>query len=125
MTPDNRLRALRIALVAFGLVFTLGIYPLSIAWPSGWSWLPAQPSLFQMILGIYATLGVFLLLAVREPAQHISLLWFTVWSSVVHAAIMAVHAVMDRQMGHLFGDVAALVLVAAVIGLLMPRRQTA
>ena len=125
MTADNRLRALRIALVAFGIVFTLGIYPLSIVWPSGWSWLPAQPALFQMILGIYATLGVFLLLAVRDPARHISLLWFTVWSSVVHAAIMARHAMMDGHTGHLFGDVAALVMVAVVIGLLMPRPQPA
>jgi hypothetical protein len=125
MTPDNRLRALRIALVMFGLIFTLGIYPLSIVWPSGWSWLPAQPALFQMLLGVYATLGVFLLLAVREPAKHTSLLWFTVWSSVVHAAMMAVHAVMGGQLGHLYGDVAALTLVAVVLGLLTPRPQTA
>jgi hypothetical protein len=110
------------ALVLFGLIFLVGVYPLTILWPSGWSWEPAQPAYLQMIIGIYATLGVFLLLASRNPLQHRSLIWFTVWSSVVHAGIMAVHAFTDPgQMGHLWGDVAALLLVAVVLGVLMPR----
>jgi hypothetical protein len=76
-----------------------------------------------MIIGVYATLGVFLLLASRNPAEHRSLIWFTVWSSVVHAGVMAVHAYTDAgQMGHLWGDVAALVLVAVVLGALAPPR---
>jgi hypothetical protein len=75
-----------------------------------------------MIVGIYATLGVFLLRAARRPDAHLSLLWFTVWSSVVHGAIMAVQAVVDpMERGHLPGDVAALFLVAAVLGALTPR----
>jgi hypothetical protein len=53
---------------------------------------------------------------------HRSLIWFTVWSSAVHAAIMAVQAIVDAtERGHLFGDVAALFLVAIVLALLMPR----
>jgi hypothetical protein len=43
----------------------------------------------NMILGVYATLGVFLLIASRNPLRHRSLIWFTVWSSLVHAGIMA------------------------------------
>ncbi|MFI5309831.1 MAG: DUF6632 domain-containing protein [Gemmatimonadales bacterium] len=126
MTPDRRLGALRLALIVFGLIFTFCIYPLTILWPSGWSWSPAQPAYLQMIVGIYAVLGVFLMLASKEPAQHRSLIWFTVWSSLVHAAVMAVHAYTDAgQMGHMWGDVAALVLVAVVLGLLAPPRPAA
>jgi hypothetical protein len=126
MSPDARLRALRPALIVFGLIFIIGIYPLTMIWPSGWSWSPAQPAYLQMIIGIYATLGVFLLLASRDPAQHRSLIWFTVWSSIVHAGVMAVHSFTDAgQMGHLWGDVAALILVAAVLAYLAPPRTAA
>lgn len=60
--------------------------------------------------------------AARDPLQHVSLIWFTVWSSIVHAVIMAVHSVTDPgQMGHLWGDVAALLLTAGVLAALTPR----
>src|SRR5262245_49499156 len=85
----NRLRYLRIVLVAVGLIFTFGIYPLSAVWPSGWSWGHGHSHYLMMILGVYATLGVFLLIASRNPAAHTSLIWFTVGSCIVHAGIMA------------------------------------
>ena len=76
----------------------------------------------QMILGIYATLGLFLLLAARNPLSNLSLIWFTVWSSVVHGAIMAVQSILYREhRGHLYGDVPALLLVAIVLAVLTPR----
>ena len=113
---------LRIALVAFGAAFLL-IYPLAIVWPSGWAWhmgAPHESQYFMMIVGVYATLGVFLLLAARNPQAHLSLIWFTVWSSVVHAAIMAVQSLQSAEhMGHLLGDVPALLLVAVVLGALV------
>ncbi|WP_225225971.1 DUF6632 domain-containing protein [Komarekiella delphini-convector] len=72
--------------------------------------------------GVYATLGVFLLLASRQPLANLSLIWFTVWSSLVHGLIMAVQAVIDQgERGHLFGDVPALLLVAIVLAFLTPR----
>src|SRR2546422_6602739 len=78
-----------------------------------------------MILGIYVTLGVFLLLAARDPIRHLSLIWFTVWSSIVHAVVMAVHSVTDPgQIGHLWGDVAALLLTAAVLAAVRDRQST-
>jgi hypothetical protein len=62
---------------------------------------------------IYATLGVFLIIASRNPLAHRSLIWFTVWSSVVHAVIMAIQAFEDpMERGHLLGDVPALLIVA-------------
>ena len=112
---------LRAALVAFGLVFLL-VHPLMHLWPSGWEWQPPQAEYEQMIAGIYATLGVFLLWASRRPEAHLSLIWFTVWSSVVHGGIMAVQALVDpAERGHLLGDVPALFLVAGVLGALTPR----
>jgi len=121
----DRDRLLRIALRAFGIAFLL-VYPLMVFWPSGWRWEPSQHEYEQMIVGIYATLGVFLLLASRAPAAHRSLIWFTVWSSVVHGGIMAVQAVLDpAEHGHLPGDVAALFLVAAVLAWLAPRSGAA
>jgi hypothetical protein len=77
-----------------------------------------------MIIGIYATLGIFLLIASTNPLEHRSLIWFTVWSSIVHAGIMTVQALLDPEhVGHLYGDVLALFLVAAVLTWLMPKRQ--
>lgn len=130
MNPATRLRLLRIALIVFGLIFLFGVYPLMMSlWPSGWRWQPNQPEYEQMILGVYATLGVFLLIASRNPLQHRSLIWFTVWSSLVHGGIMALQAInMPAEHGHLLGDVPALVLVAVVLAVLMPwgtRAETA
>ena len=89
MSVATRLRFLRIALVVVGLIFIFGVYPLMMAlWPSGWRWSPNQPQYEQMIIGVYATLGVFLLIAARNPLRHLSLIWFTVFSSFVHAGIM-------------------------------------
>jgi hypothetical protein len=126
MTNSPRVKYLRIALLMVGLIFILGIYPLTILWPSGWSWNTGQSEYLQMILGIYATLGVFLVLASRNPLANRSLIWFTVWSSVVHAGIMAAQALAKTEyMGHLWGDVLALFVVAIVLALLTPRGMAA
>jgi hypothetical protein len=119
---SGSMTALRVALVVIGLTFIFGIYPQTVLWPSGWSWGHGSSHYLMMIIGIYATLGVFLLIAARNPLAHLSLIWFTVVSSVVHAAIMAVQAVTDpAEHGHLKGDVPALLLVAIVLTVLMSR----
>ncbi|NGX43218.1 MAG: hypothetical protein K940chlam7_01510 [Chlamydiae bacterium] len=119
---NSQMKLLRLALLAFGLFFIFGLYFMMLYWPSGWRWIPNQYEYEQMIMGIYATLGVFLIIASRNPLQHKSLIWFAVWSSVVHGAIMAVQAIVDpADLAHLYGDVPALFLVAIVLGLLMPR----
>ncbi len=120
-----RVRYLRIALLAVGVIFIAGIYPLTIVWPSGWSWHTGHSDYLQMILGLYATLGVFLLLASRKPLANLSLIWFTVWSSVAHGGIMAAQSVTNPEhMGHLWGDVLALFVVAGILALLTPRARS-
>ncbi len=120
--PDNKY--LSMALIVFGLAFCL-IYPLAIFWPSGWAWhegSPASNDYFVMIVGVYATLGIFMIRAARDPAANASLIWFVVWSSLVHAAVMAWEAMRNPLMkGHLYGDVPALLLIAVVLGLLLSR----
>ncbi len=123
MTEANRIKYLRVALVLVGLVFTFGIWPLGVLWPSGWSWHTGGRSYYyEMIVAIYATLGIFLILAARDPLANRSLIQFTIWSSVAHGGVMAVQSFDgDHNMGHLGGDVLALFAVAAVFALLAPR----
>ena len=122
MSNTARLGYLRVALIAVGLIFLFGIYPLGKVWPSGWTWGQGHSHYLVMIQGVYATLGIFLLMAAKNPEANSSLIWFTVWSSLVHAVIMAVQALNDPgERGHLLGDVPALVIVAVVLAALTPR----
>ncbi|EIC28986.1 DUF6632 domain-containing protein [Methylomicrobium album] len=122
MTPDQKLKSLGIALRIIGTVFIVGIYPLMMwIWPSGWGWEPRQPEYEQMIIGIYATLGVFLILAAKNPLAHRSLIGFTICSSVVHGGIMLFHGIADEnERANLAGDVPALFPVAAALRCLPP-----
>jgi hypothetical protein len=121
-------RLLQILLVAFGVVFCL-VGPLAIVWPSGWAWHEGPPvasQYFMMIVGVYATLGVFMILAARDPLKHASLIWFVAVSSAVHAAIMAVQSLgAPMHHGHLLGDVPALLMVTAAFVVLLPMAQRA
>jgi len=127
MNEDVRLKYLKMALSVFGAIFIVGI-PLMMMWiwPSGWSWMPRQPEYEQMIMGVYATLGIFLIRAAKDPLSHLSLIWFAIWSSIVHGGIMFVQAIVDEtERANLFGDVFALFLVAFVLWYLMPRKAKA
>jgi hypothetical protein len=127
MTEADRLRYLRVVLLVVGLFCIFGFWPLTVVWPSGWAWHSEGRSYYlEMIIAIYATLGVFLVLAARNPLAHLSLIWFAVWSSVAHGAVMAVQSFSgEHHMGHLWGDVLALFAVAAVLAVLMPRATRA
>jgi hypothetical protein len=78
------------------------------------------------MLGVYATFGIFLLLASRNPSANRSLIAFTAWSSLVHAAIMAVQAFQNAsERGHQPSDVPALVIVGVALIALAPAKQAA
>jgi hypothetical protein len=113
--------------VLVGLIFIFGIWLLGIVWPSGWSWhAEGRSYCYEMILVVYATLGVFLILAARHPLANRSLIEFTVWSSIAHGGMMAVQSFDgSHNMGHLWGHVLALFVVAAILIVPMPRADAA
>ena len=113
MRSMDKDKLLRVALRLFGAVFLL-VYPLGIVWPSGWVWHHGGGGYYlQMIQGIYAVLGVFMIIAANNLVAHRSLISFVAWSSAVHALIMTIQAIGDsHETGHLVGDVPALMLVA-------------
>ena len=122
MNSANQARLLRIALLVFGAIFAFALYPLTVLWPAGWAWHQGRSEYLEMIVAVYASLGVFLILASRNPGQHISLIAFTIWSSIAHGTVMAVQAIGNpMHIGHLIGDVPALFIVALVLGWLCPQ----
>lgn len=122
MKEETKLQYLSYALYVFGAIFVVGVWIMMTIWPAGWGWEPSQPEYEQMIQGVYATLGIFLIRAAKNPMQHLSLIWFTIWSSVVHAVIMLIQALRDAaEKDNLIGDIPALFLVAFVLWFLMPK----
>ena len=114
----RRERALKIVLAVVGLLFCAGVYPLVLK-------AKEEPAL-AMMMSLYVTLGIFLLLASRNPSENRSLIAFTAWSSLVHDAIMTFQAFQYAgERGHLFGDVPALVIVGVVLLVLAPAKQPA
>lgn len=83
----RRERALKIVLVLVGLLFCAAVYPLVV--------MMKQDPALAMMMSLYATLGVFLVLASRDPSAHRSLIAFTAWSSFAHAGLMSFQAVLN------------------------------
>jgi hypothetical protein len=110
-----RERALKIELVVVGLLFLAALYPLTMFFRQ-------EPAL-AMMLSLYVTLGIFLLLASRNPHAHRSLIAFTAWSSLAHAAVMGVQASLNLiQRGELIG-VAALAVIGFTLIALAPAKN--
>ncbi len=72
MSESNRLKYLKFALQVFAVLFIFGFYPLTVVWPSGWAWHAGQSEYLQMLTAIYATLGVLLWPASRDPVRHVA-----------------------------------------------------
>jgi hypothetical protein len=111
----NRELALKIVLALVGLLFLALVYPLAI-------FMRQEPAL-SMMLSLYVTLGVFLLLAIRNPLASRSLIAFTAWSSFAHAAVMGTQALRNMiSRGELIG-VAVLVIIGVALIALAPAKQ--
>jgi hypothetical protein len=112
----NREGSLKVVMLLVGLLFLAGVYPLTM-------FLSREPAL-SMMLSLYVTLGIFLLLAVRNPSANRSLIAFTAWSSLAHAAVMAVQAYQKMiERGELLG-VAALVVIGIALIALAPAKES-
>jgi hypothetical protein len=116
-----RERALKAVLVVVGLLFSAGIYPLTMS-----LWRANQSEYGEdMMLSLYFALGIFLLLAARNPSANRSLIAFAAWSSFAHGAVMTVLAVhMASERGGLLSAVAALVIIGVVLIVLPPAKQS-
>jgi Family of unknown function (DUF6632) len=124
MTVETKVKALKIALIAVGLMYIFGIYAMMKFMPDSWTWDPRQPEYEQMIMGIYATLGVFLLLAAQDPLANRSLIWFTIASNTIHGLIMMAQSILDMsETPNLWGDIPALFIIAGLLWVLMPSRE--
>ncbi|MGA8151435.1 MAG: DUF6632 domain-containing protein [Terriglobales bacterium] len=111
----RRERTLKVVLVLVGLIFSGLVYPMAM--------FARQEPALAMMLSIYVTLGIFLLLAVRDPSANRSLIAFTAWSSFVHGAVMAVQAFLNLiRRGELWG-VAALFIIGVALIVLTPRNM--
>ena len=111
----RRDRALKVVLVLVGLLFVALLYPMLL-------FVKQEPAL-AMMLSLYVTLGIFLLLAVRDPSAHHSLIAFTAWSSFAHAAVMGVQAFRDWvARGELIG-VGVLIVIGVALIALAPAKQ--
>ena len=111
-----RERALKVVLVVVGLLFSAGVYPLAI-------FFSREPAL-AMMLSLYVTLGIFLLLAARNPSANRGLIAFTVWSSFAHAAVMEAQGYLKLvERGELLG-VAALVIIGVALIALAPAQAS-
>ena len=116
-----RERALRVVLVVVGLLFSAAIYPLigSLRDPAG------SDAGDTMMMSLYFTLGIFLLIAVRNPAAHRSLIAFAAWSSFAHAVTMSIQGLEMPSMrtGFLIGS-GVLVVIGVTLIALAPVRTT-
>src|SRR5271169_4164450 len=114
----NREKTLKLLLVLLGLLFVAGVYPLVTSVQG--SWQANKEDALPMMLSLYVTLGIFLLLAARDPSANRSVIAFAAWSSFAHAALMAVQAFLHWiQPGELWG-VAALVIIGISLIVLAP-----
>ena len=113
----NNLSILSNTLRIFGLAFIFIIPIMKLDLFGGWAWSPAQWEYELMIQGIYMTLGIMMIISAKNPVGNSMFIWFVVWSSVVHAVIMAYQAAIAAdEMGHFIGDIPVLIILALLLG---------
>ena len=117
-------RALRVVLVVVGLLFLAGIYPVVTSIRSGWQ--ASKEDALPMMLSLYVTLGIFLLLAARNPAASRGVIAFAAWSSFAHALVMAVMSVnLPNDRGDLLVAAAVFCVIGAALLTLAPAKASA
>ena len=111
-----RERALKVVLVLVGLLFCAAVYPLIL--------MARQDPALAMMMSLYATLGIFLLLASRNPSAHRSLIAFTGWSSFAHAAVMGVQASLGFIARREIFGVATFIVIGVGLLVMAPAKQS-
>jgi hypothetical protein len=118
-----RQRTLKVVLVLVGLLFSAGIYPLVTSVRDGWQ--ANKEDALPMMLSLYVTLGIFLLLAARNPSANRSVIAFGAWSSFAHAAVMAIMAIrLPDERGGLLGAGTVFSVIGAVLIAFSPAKES-
>src|SRR5260370_22963783 len=118
----NRDKALRILLVLFGLIFVAGVYPLITSVRSGWQ--ANKEDAEPMALGLYVTMGIFLLVAARNPSANRGVIAFAAWLNIAHGAVMAVLAVqLPKETEGLLIPAAVVCVIRATLIFLAPGKE--
>ena len=119
----RRERAVKVVLVLVGLLFTATIYPLVMTVRDGWQ--ANKEDATPMMLSLYVTLGIFLLLAARNPSANRSVIAFAAWSSFAHAAVMAVMSIhlVNERLGLLIAA-GVFSIIGAVLLVMAPAKQS-
>jgi hypothetical protein len=112
----KRERALKIVLVVVGVLFCAALYPLVL--------MVKQDPALAMMMSLYATLGIFLLLASRNPSAHRSLIAFAAWSSFAHATVMGVQSYLNFIARRELIGSAVFILIGVALIALAPARQS-
>ena len=111
----RRERSLKVVMVLVGLLFVAAVYPLTMM-------LRQDPAL-AMMMSLYVTLGIFLLLAARNPSAHRSLIAFTAWSSLAHAAVMGTQALLNMISRRELIGVAVFIIIGIALIVLAPTKE--
>src|SRR6202162_3339474 len=118
-----RQRALRILLVLFGLIFVAGVYPLITSVRSGWQ--ANKEDSLPMGLSLYVMMGIFLLLAARNPSVNRAVIVFAAWLNIAHATVMTVMSVhLPNERQDLLIASAVFACIGAVLILLAPAKAS-
>ena len=118
----NREKALKILLVLFGLIFVAGVYPLITSVRSGWQ--ANKEDAEPMALSLYVTMGIFLLVAARNPVANHGVIVFAGWLNIAHAAVMTVMAVhLPNEREDMLIASAIFAGIGAILTLLPPPHQ--
>jgi drug/metabolite transporter superfamily protein YnfA len=112
----KRERVLKIMLVVVGVLFCAGVYPLVL--------MAKQDPALAMMMSLYVTLGIFLLVASRNPSAHRSLIAFAAWSSFAHAAVMSFQALLNLIARRELIGSAVFILIGVALIALAPARQS-
>jgi hypothetical protein len=112
----HRELALKVVLVVVGLLFSAAVIPLTM--------MVKQDPALAMMMSLYTTLGIFLLLASRNPAAHRSLIAFAAWSSFAHATVMSVQAYLNFIARRELIGSAVFILIGVALIALAPGKKT-
>lgn len=111
----RREQALKAVLVVVGLLFTAGVIPLAMFF--------SRDPAVAMIMSIYVTLGIFLLLAVRDPAGNRRLIAFAGWANLAHAGVMGVQEYMNVIARQELAGVVVFAIIGVVLVVMAPTKQ--